>query len=250
MASTDSIDSRFNTRVLFEGGLRVLLVLVVALLLLVSLDWLLQSDTYQADQLQFEGSFEHVSEAELEQAILPAVKGNYLMLDLDEIRAAAESLPWVNRAWVRRSWPSGVHIRFVEEQPVAYWGESGSLGADGHVIPAVKPDAASSLPHLAGPDGSARTVLASYNQFENIVRKMGERIQSLTLTSRRTWHIKLVNGLSIVVDRDRAEKKLERFVRVQAHVEGTPERVDLRYTNGFAVDWGAARKGARSSKQE
>lgn len=227
---------------LFEGGMRVLVVLVIAVVSLVILDWLLRSDTYKADQLQFEGTFTHVTESQLEKIVLPAVHGNYLTLDLNHIRTSVEALPWVKKAWVRRSWPNGIHIRFVEEQPVAFWEDNASLGEDGEVIPAVESSPATSLPHLSGPEGTSKTVLATYERFEAIVETMGERISRLQLSSRRTWRITLISGVDIVVDQDQSDMKLKRLASVYRWLDGRPKRLDLRYTNGFAADWGSSKE--------
>jgi len=244
----DSIENRFNTRVLFEGGLRVFWVLLALLLLLASLDWLLRSDTYKVGQLQFEGSFERVTEAELERVTMSAVRGNYLMLDLEDIRESVESLPWVRKATVRRSWPDGVHIRFVEERPVANWGKDHSLGTDGQVIPAVSTETAASLPMLSGPEGTSQIVLAAYERFERIVQSMGRHVRVLHLSSRRSWQLTLDSGIEVVLDQDQGEQKLERLARVYRGIGGTPKRIDLRYTNGFAVEWDGAR-GSRTSNK-
>jgi len=249
LASTQSIDGRITNRILFEGGLRVLVILAIAIVSLVLLDWLLRSDTYKVDQLQFEGTFTHVTEAQLEKIIMPQVQGNYLTLDLDQIRTSVEALPWVKKAWVRRSWPNSVHIRFVEEHPVAYWGDQASLGEDGDVVPAVENSPATSLPHLSGPDGTAKTVLATYGRFETIVETMGERISQLQLSSRRTWRITLTSGVEIVVDQNQSDMKLKRLASVYRWLDGRPKRLDLRYTNGFAADWGVS-KTSRPEKRE
>ena len=249
MANTQSIDGRITNRVLFEGGMRVLVILAIAIVSLVLLDWLLRSDTYKVDQLQFEGTFTHVTESQLEKIVLPLVHGNYLTLDLDRIRTSVEALPWVKTAWVRRSWPNGVHVRFVEEHPVAYWGAQASLGEDGEVIPAIESSPATSLPHLSGPDGTAKMVLEAYGRFETIVETMGDRISQLQLSSRRTWRITLISGVEIVVDQDQSDKKLKRLASVYRWLNGRPKRLDLRYTNGFAADWGSS-KESRPEKRE
>lgn len=248
MTSTDSMDSRFNTRDLFEGGMRVLMVLLVAVVLLVTLDWLLRSDTYKVNQLQFEGTFERVSENELEQALLPIVNGNYLMLDLDRMRQAVEALPWVNQAWIRRSWPNGIHIRFVEEQPVALWGSDKSVSADGHVIPAVEGRYEKPLPRLSGPEGTSQSVLAAYRRFQSIIGSIGEQIRSLQLTSRRTWQITLASGTVILVDQHQSDSKLQRLAKLYRRIGEPVKRVDLRYTNGFAVNR-ASTAGFRPAEQ-
>lgn len=237
MASLTVTQNRFSTRALFEGGMRLFVLLVALALLVVFVDWLLRSDTYRAQTLQFEGTFEHVSEQQLQQAVMAQVGGNYLMLDLEGVKQRIEALPWVHRAWVRRSWPNGIHVRFTEQQLAARWGETASINLGGEVL-SVSVDRGSSLPVLHGPEGSAPQVLEHYHQFEPIVRAMGEHIASLTLQSRRSWQLVLTSGLQITVDERNSEARLLRLARVYRRLPGTPRTIDLRYANGFAVDWG------------
>jgi len=97
------MNNRLGPRDLFEGGLRVFWMLAVLVLVLGLVDWLLKSSTYQTEQLQIEGEFSRVSESQIEQIVMPSIRENYLMLDLQSIQTQVESLPWVQRAWVRRS---------------------------------------------------------------------------------------------------------------------------------------------------
>jgi cell division protein FtsQ len=69
----------------------------------------------------------------------------------------------------------------------------------------------------------------------------GLSIKRLTLTPRRTWRIELTNNLVLVLDREDLERKVERLTQVY-HRTIAPQvqsirQIDLRYTNGFAIEW-------------
>ena len=52
-----------------------------------------------------------VTTAQLEYVARSSLRGNFFTVDLDDVRASFEKLPWVRRADVRRRWPGGVEVR-------------------------------------------------------------------------------------------------------------------------------------------
>ena len=249
MANADAMNNRLGPRDLFEGGLRVFWLLAALVLVLGLMDWLLRSSTYQTEQLKIEGEFVMVSEAEIERVVMPLIKENYLMLDLQKIQEKVEALTWVQRASVRRSWPNGIHIRFVEQKPVAVWGDEGYVSMEGNVIADRSRELGGDLPRLSGPVGSGQTVIEAYGKFRTILQAMNVDLIGLTLTPRRSWQLKLSNNTEILVDQTGAELKLERLTTASKRFTKIPERFDLRYTNGFAVSWGREQSPAVSSQK-
>jgi len=67
------------------------------------------------------------------------------------------------------------------------------------------------------------------------------QVAVLTLTDRHSWNIVLRNGLVLTLGREEPEPKVERFARVYPRALAAQvarvKRVDLRYTNGFSVEW-------------
>lgn len=223
----------------------VFLLAVLALLIggLLGADWLLRAENLPVRAVRFEGPFQQVTRAELEAAVLEVVRGNFLRLDLAAVQARVEQLPWVHSASVRRVLPRDVVIRFTEQQPVARWGETAYVNAEGEVIH-LQGEGLPAGPRLDGPPGSAPVVLERLRRFQRVLAPAGLTIEGLVLTARRSWQIALEQGFTLVLDRDEPERKLERFARVYpaALAPKAPRirQVDLRYTNGFAVAWKGA----------
>jgi cell division protein FtsQ len=63
--------------------------------------------------------------------VAPFRGAGFLSVDLDNLRAALESIPWVDRARVERSWPNGVRVFITEHVAVARWGEDGLMNTRG-----------------------------------------------------------------------------------------------------------------------
>jgi cell division protein FtsQ len=196
-------------------------------------------------QVVVEQPLRQVTPDQIEQAARVAVVGNFFTVDLDGVRAAFEKLPWVRRAEVRRRWPDTLELDLEEHVAVARWrqadGDSQLVDRQGEVF-----DAASeqSLPTLAGPDGSAPEMLARYREFAKDLATIGRSPQSLILSRREAWQVKLDDGLLIELGRDEVEHPLaERMARFSTYYRAMLERVqlaagsvvDMRYPNGFAV---------------
>lgn len=186
-----------------------------------------------------------VTEAQLEYVARTAIQGNFFTVELDNIRAHFEKLPWVRRAEVRRRWPDGIELRLEEHQAVAYWtasdsGESRLVNRQGEVFIASS-DAA--MPSFTGPQGSAALLLARHQAYSLLLQPMGASLNEVMLSARQAWQLKLDNGLLIVLGRDQEraplEARLTRFVNAWQSVEqniGLQVAVaDLRYPGGFAL---------------
>ncbi len=228
----------------FSLSTRAAVRLLAGLALLVAgfaaVDWLLSPERFPVRAVRFEGPFRHVGREELEAAVLDLVRGNFLRVDLAAVQARVEQLPWVYRASVRRVPPRDIAIRFTEQQPVARWGEEAYLNEQGEVV-RLSGAGLPTSPRLAGPAGSAPTVLAHYRRFQRLLAPAGLEIAALEMSARRSWRVTLTEGFTLVLGRNGGERALERFARVYPAVlaaeAGRLRQVDLRYTNGFAVAW-------------
>lgn len=237
-------------------AIAVVLRLVVAAVMLVGFsygaDWMLRTENFPVHQVYFEGPFKHVTHPQLEGAILDRVRGNFFLVDLDGVRQRLEALPWVHRVSVRRSFPQDLHVQFTEQRLAARWGESAWVNTSGDVVRVSGSELPADLPRLVGPEGTAAQVLAAYQDFGATLAAHGLRLTGLTLTPRRSWRLDIEGAgaavpLALVLDQEQTQQRLERFARVYAATLAQQavgiKQVDLRYTNGFAVEWRNGREG-------
>lgn len=237
---------------LFKAAVLLFSLLSVLLALAFGADWLLRTDHFPVRNVRFEGEFKHVTQQELQTAVMNVVRGNFFLLNLEAVKARVESLPWVYRASVRRQWPQDVHVQFTEQQLAARWGDSAFLNQAGDVVRVTMNDASVEFPQLEGPEGAGAEVLEHYKKLGQILAVVGLKLEQIMLTPRRVWRLKLDDGMTIVLDRDQPEYKLERFARVYAQSlkrqNAKITQVDLRYANGFAVQQaGAQATGIRDT---
>lgn len=215
--------------------------------------------------VKIEGSFTHVTTAELQHTLAGALNGGFLNVDVAALRTAAKRLPWVRDVNVRRVWPDTLRVLVTEHVPVARWADAALLNADGEVF-TPGGELPAQLPQLRGPRGTAGAVLVQYRTMNAALAPLDLRITQLELDERRAWRALLDNGTELLLGHTEAYARLLRFVQVYdglldaqrtrlaaggpseavtpggaapAAADPAPSlaRVDLRYGNGLAVRW-------------
>ena len=225
--------------------LRGALIMAIGLVLAGMLGWgwstITDPKVLPIKSVQVRGVFTHVEAPVIRAAVAPYLSGNFMTVDVHRVQQAVLALPWVRRADVRRVWPDAVQIAVVEQVPVALWGGDALVNDAGAVF---KPDRASypsGLPSLQGPEGSGEVVVTALRNMEAIMAPLGLHITHLILDERRAWSMELDNGIQVVLGRGDGYGRLLKFVRFYHRAfhdrETAVARVDLRYSNGFAVLW-------------
>ena len=206
-----------------------------------------QPDTLPIRAVQVKGEFRHLDQAGLHAALAGPASGGFFNVDVRAVKQAAEALPWVDRASVRRIWPDTLRVTVVEQEPLARWREGKAVTAlvnlRGELFaPAdLASPALQILPVFHAPEGAAAVVAARYQKLAAALAPLGLSLRELGFDRRRAWSLTLANGVDLLLGRGADEAVLERFVTawplaLAARAEAI-ERVDLRYTNGFAVRW-------------
>ena len=202
------------------------------------------------ERVAISGRFQRVQALDVEQAVRGAVGSDGMAtVDLAHIRAAVETIPWVDRVSVARSWPRALTVQVVEQVPVARWGEHGLVNVRGEVFVHDSRFIPAELPELVGPEGTQAEMTGRFLAAAQRLVETGMRLKRLTLDERGAWEIALDNGVTLRLGRERVDERFDRFLRAAARVvegrAGEIAYVDLRYANGFAVGWRAGAGGAR-----
>ena len=199
-----------------------------------------RSPLFPLREIVVAGAPVHTSRDAIERAIEGRLRGNFFAVDLAEVRAGLEQLPWVRRVQVRRLWPDRLEVTLAEHVPLARWDAGGLVNLQGERFAGSGGDG---LPGFAGPDGSEADVTRRFRAFVQILAPLGVAPERVVLTPRHAWRVRLNDGLAIELGRDapgdpveaRLSRLVEAYPQSLARMARKPEYVDLRYPNGFAL---------------
>jgi cell division protein FtsQ len=212
--------------------------------------WVVHRPLFTLREVRLEGpqqtALRHVSPSTVRGTALPRIKGNFFTADLEDVRVAFESVPWVRRAAVRREWPNKLVVVIDEHRPLGTWGEDGRLiSVDGDIFTAnlAEAEEEGDLPEFEGPAGSEREVVARYRDFSEWLAPVELAPEAVQLSGRYAWSLRLNNGMTVELGREHTRETLknrvERLVRIYpqlvARLQDGIESVDMRYPNGLAL---------------
>jgi cell division protein FtsQ len=211
--------------------------------------WVAQRPMFNLRTIRIEtigrDELKHVNHLTLRSNALGRIKGNFFTTNLDAVRQAFESVPWVRRATVRREWPDQLIVALEEHEALGTWGEDGKLlSTKGDVFTANLAEAEEdhTLPEFDGPDGSEKEVLSRYDELRTWFAPLKLVPESLSLSSRYAWTVKLSNGMSVALGREQTSTTLKERVdrltgiypQLVEHLQNI-DTIDMRYQNGLAL---------------
>ncbi len=212
--------------------------------------WLIQKPVYalQAVRVQSVSShgLRHVNALTVRNIALPNVKGNFFTVDLNEVRAAFEAVPWVREASVRREWPDRLVVSLEEYQPLGVWGNDGRListKGDLFTVNMAEAEEDYDLLKFAGPEGSEKEVLARYEDFCRLFAGIHLVPKEVKLSDRYAWSVKLDNGMKVEFGREKNQstmshlmnRLLKAYPQLAQKANNGIESIDMRYPNGVAL---------------
>lgn len=216
--------------------------------------WLRNPTNMPLRSVHIEGEFRKLSKQDVQAAVAAEATGGFFSVNVEAVRRAAESLPWIESATVRRVWPDTLQVQVMEQRAAARWGEDGVLNMRGELFQPDTSTIPANLPQLTGPEPLRRRVMEHYIAMTATLAPIGRRVQTLRLDRRRAWVVRLDSGVELKLGRDDALDRLNKFVRVYPTVfaarEAELNTVDLRYSNGFAVRWDRPPEETAGQRQE
>lgn len=201
-----------------------------------------------------------VNSATIRGTAIARIRGNFFTADLDGVKQAFEAVPWVRRAAVRREWPNKLVVALEEHAPLGTWGEDGrllSVKGDVFIANLAEAEEDGALPEFAGPEGSERDVVARFRDLNDWFAPIKLRPESVQLSSRYAWTVKLDNGMTVELGREQSSTTLRERVdrltgiypQLLASLQNRIESVDMRYPNGLALKASGLIIGSNSKKK-
>lgn len=189
-------------------------------------------------EVKVQGQFHHLNAFQLRKQVQQNIHGGFFALDMLALKKNLMQLPWVEDVAVRRM-PGILIVSIREQKPVAQWNDHELFNSEGQLFAAPQ-DAPAGLPLLRGPSGSPQTVLSYYQKINTMLKPLSLQIVMLRLTEPGSWELTLNNGLSIMIGREDALNRMQRWIRwyprINAEKTEPIVHVDLRYQNGIAVE--------------
>jgi cell division protein FtsQ len=226
-----------------------LIAMVVLACVASSVWWVSQRPMFTLRSVRVESLYDielkRVNELTLRAGVIGKFQGNFFTTNLEQVRTAFESVPWVRRATVRREWPDQLIVSIEEHEPLGTWGEDGRLlSVKGDIFTANLAEAEDDhpLPAFDGPEGSEKDVLARFGQLRAWFAPVKLVPDSLSLSSRYAWTVKLDNGMQVAlgreVDHNTMRERVQRLVKIYPQLAArVPDirTIDMRYQNGLAL---------------
>lgn len=192
-----------------------------------------------------QGAVPEASAEWVRRELTPMIGKDIWQVDINAVQARLLKNTWLTAANVRRVWPDTLAVEIAIHHPIARWQGDHLLDADGSVF---QPNGMSlslvdtqSLPNLSGPDGQQWAVWERYLSIKPALAAEGLNIMGLIENSRGSFEVILQGGTKIRLGTEQIESRLQRLLDVYQKILADKldqiAVIDLRYTNGFAVQW-------------
>lgn len=267
---TPMMDSELQTAYSASGWVTMLVfILLVVIAGLFLIDRLYHPQKFRIEQIEVRGQFRQVNAEQVRDTVEETLRGNYFSVSLEEIEASIGLMPWVFDASVRRQWPSTLVVEVEEVQPIAEWGTDQWLNASGDLVNRERWD--TKLPVLFGPESMQETVWRKFQNWHGMFASHGLSLDRLELDERELWYLDLslsalvrdrnplaasvidsavehdpagdqeFGQVTMIVDNTDATARIARLIgalnsKLIAEFPSM-KSIDLRYPNGFAINW-------------
>lgn len=219
--------------------------MVLLMVLLINGYWeklkTLGAEVFPIKYVRVGGQFQYLSQDKIKGLLQPMVNTGFFAVDLQGVQMQVASLPWADRAEVKRVWPDTIEIRAYEQQPVARWQEHKLFNKRGELFAPENVDAFASLPVIKGSDEQATQLFKVMREIKERLKANGLTLTKFEATERQSWQLTLDNGINMQLGRQQPMQKLKRFLNVLPVLGYTKleliKAVDMRYPNGFSIMW-------------
>ena len=227
------------------------LIALVSMLLImaVATDQVLRSGYFTIDRITVDSALQQVDRGVLERSAWRSLGGNYLTVDLDSMERALEALPRVYRASIRRIWPDSLSIAIVETAALARFMALDRIGPEVDEYVNLPPTRRlTSMPVLKAALADRHTLIDAFLEMAPVLISAGLEPAEVVLTRAGDWLLRVAvshagagNSFEILIGRGEPLLKIGRFtagfvLALHEHSNAIG-RVDMRYANGFAVQW-------------
>ena len=218
----------------------------IAVVLFVAIFLLVSNRIYSSQPAKVVVNTKNLDAAQYEtlnKAMSKKQAGSFFTAVLPELKDSVMQQRWISQVDIERKWGEGIVITALPREAVARFGSEHLIDAQGQVY---KPVSESELLQpglimLQGDTDQSSLIMKQMQQVNQWFAPLKMQVEDLVLTPRMTWAIKFDNGMRIIVDNEHTSQKLMNLSQLlQNQLADKREDIaaaDLRYKNGFVIDW-------------
>ncbi len=199
------------------------------------------ADWLPIKHVRIKGALQNITKGEIEKVLDEHVINGFYNADIQQAQAAVKILPWVEDVLINRVWPDVINVTINEQTPQVRWGAGELLSQSGQIFKPKQMKGFGDLALLDGPVGHETKMLNALNELNISLTRQGMALAEFQINERRAWRVKLQNGIVLDVGRNQPLKKIQRFLKTVALIRKEQiadiAKVDLRYSNGYALKW-------------
>jgi cell division protein FtsQ len=224
------------------AGNWIIVLTIFALILVARLVITIISDPqfFPINSLKIEASYQYLSREKIQKIISPYLAQSFLVFSEKKLKDDFKKNPWVENIYIQKLWPDHVIVQIKERFPVALW-DNMLLSEKGDLFKPEETEMFADLPRFYGPKHQQTDVLHIYEKLSKLLLTQGLVIKEIRLRDNQAWEMTLSNDVIIRLGKRNIEERLMRFCKVYPKLfAATFDRVssiDLRYSNGIAVNW-------------
>lgn len=212
------------------------------------------------------GTVDYANRVALIAEVEQFTTAGFYSLNIDRVRHAVDTLPWVANARVSRVWPSRIEVHVEEHEPTARWNEDSLISKRLELFspPQLQLDnpryvqwyeVFSTLPQITGAPGRHGALLDTFREYEAALAQFNVTLDVLREDRRGSQTLELSNQVTVRLGYEERDLRFNRFLGVfnrlvgkpsdleGSEIERGPTTFDMRYSNGFALG-GYGRRGA------
>lgn len=207
-------------------------------------------DYVRIHRLEMKGDTAKVPLPRLKEVVEPELEGkSYFTTDIAAVRAAAETVPWVKHASVRRIWPDRIEVDITVYEAAAQLEDGRLISIEGKLFSANPEEGAEArnLPTFSCAAEDVPELLRRYRRFTSLFGDLPFRITALSLSDRGSWSLVIqgprIPPTRVELGRDTAGSPVEERVRqvaaayprMEELLGGPPSSIDARYRRAIAA---------------
>ncbi len=196
-------------------------------------------DEVKLSGIEIKGNLKHQSPEEVYSIAAQYNNKSFYKLSLDEIKDELLRFPWIKQVYLKRKWPSKLHIEVVERMPLAIYSNEAVIDDSGEIFYPNTLPTKIELPIFYGDIKLLGEMIINYNKIVNFMDSINFSVKELQLMPDQGWRILVNHDINLFLGSKEIEDRLQNFViaynnKFKNNIKSI-SYVDLRYTNGVAV---------------